>query len=185
MTRVENLFGKFQIEILVRSDPVRHFAKVLQVCPCDLHLRVLLFCLHEFLYFLIDHFHDVVRHRLTLKLFQKLLQCLLLLVLLIGEVLFQGFINFFQFLLSFDLVAFKVILLLQFLPYLNFVHKVCKNFVHFLQSAAYFLGFIHFLQLMLVHIDEKGVCVDVLGEGDTCEEHIDKLRHFFGVKVSF
>lgn len=89
MTRVENLFGKFQIVILVSSDSIRHFAKVLQVCPCDLHLRVLLLCLHEFLNFLIDHFHYVVRHRLALKLLQELLQCLLLLVLLIGEVLFQ------------------------------------------------------------------------------------------------
>jgi hypothetical protein len=116
----------------------------------------------------------VLRHNFTFQVFQNLLDCLLLFILFVCEVLLQGIVNFLKFLLGLCLVLLKVVLLFELRPQFHLVHEVRENVRCQLESLAQILSLVSLLKVVFVRLYKEGVRVHILGKTHTGEQLVNK-----------
>ena len=132
----------------------------------------------------INDLHYMFWDSLPLEVLQECLRLLLLLILLIREVLLEALIYLLELFLSLGLVSTEVILLLQLVPDLQLVHEVREEAIHLIQSGCQVRLLENILDLMPRDAQQEFVGVDVLGEGETGQEHVHETLHSVEVEVT-
>ena len=128
--------------------------------------------------------HYMFGDNLPLEVLQECLRLLLLLVLLIRKVLLETFIYLLKLLLGLGLVSTEVVLLLQFVPDLQLIHKVCEQAIHLIKAGRQIRFLENLLDLMPRDVQQKFVGIDILGEGETGQKHVHKTLHSVEVEVA-
>ena len=59
-------------------------------------------------------------------------------------------------------------------PKVEFVREISEKIVGFLESFANVLKLKHILKLVLIHVNQELVCVDILGHRNASQDHVDE-----------
>ena len=138
----------------------------------------------EAIQLLIYDLHYVFGDDLPLEVLQERLRLLLLLVLLVREVFLEALIYLLELLLGLGLVRAEVVLLLELVPDLQLVHEVREQVVHLVQAGRQVWLLENVLDLVPRDVQQEFVGVDVLGEGETGQEHVHETLHGVEVEVA-
>ena len=101
---IKNLLGRVNIEILRAGDAVWQTGEDFEVGSGDSAFGVAAFETHVLGDFVFNDFEDVVRDDFAFEVFSEFFDLDYSFVLFVCEVLFEAFVDFFEFLLGFDLV---------------------------------------------------------------------------------
>ena len=179
------MFRQVYIEIIVCGDSIWQACEVLKISARHLYLTVMLIHIKESIQLLVYHLHYVIRHSLPFKVLQELFSLFLLLIPLISKMLLEALIDFLEFLLSLRLVGPEIILLLEFVPDLKFVHKVCEETIDLLHPVSQVWLLVNFLDLVTSDVHQELVGVNVLRHSEASQKHVDEVLHQARVERAF
>ena len=138
----------------------------------------------ESIYLLINDFHNVIRDCFSLKVLQEFFGLLLFLVLFISKVLLEALIDFFKLFLSLSLVGSEIILLLQFVPYLQLINKICEETIHLIEPSGQVGLLKNILNLVSRNVDQELVSVDILRQSKGGQQHVNEILHMLELEVT-